>query len=134
MWAAENVERTLTRYQNLTKNDDWQIYQNLIINISNKIAQYMLSKEYSELDEREKDVQQRVFYMTKELFEFVLDPAKDARKANKIMEYNKFRETTFNKKKRPANKEKKHGWRNHGDRSCGTDSREWSTDNNSRQQ
>lgn len=109
MWAAENVERTLTRYQNLVQSEDWQIYQNLIVNISNKISQYMLSKDYSELDEREKDVQQRVFYMTKELFEFVLDPAKDARKANKVMQYNQFREATFNKKKRPVQKrEKKH--------------------------
>ena len=110
LWAAENVERTLTRYQNLTQGEDWRIYQNLIVNIGNKISQYMLSKDYSELDEREKDVQQRVFYMTKELLEFILDPAKDARKANKIMQYNKHMEATYIKGgKRPQERKKQNG-------------------------
>ena len=112
LWAAENVESTLTRYQNLTRSEDWRIYQTLIVNIGNKITQYMLSKDYSELDKEEKDVQQRVFYMTKELFEFLLDPAKDARKANTIAQYNQLREATFKQQKnRPAVKKGmvKHG-------------------------
>ena len=99
LWAAEHADRTLTRYQNLTRLDDWKVFQNLIVSIGNGISKYMLSKEYSELDSLEKDVQQRVFYMTKELLEFIIDPAKDARKANKIMQYNKMREATYNKKR-----------------------------------
>jgi len=101
LWAAEHADRTLTRYQNLTRLDDWRVFQNLIVSIGNGISKYMLSKEYSELESLEKDVQQRVFYMTKELLEFIIDPAKDARKANKIMQYNYKQEATWNKKKRP---------------------------------
>jgi len=107
LWAAEHVDRTLTRYQNLTSQDDWKVFQTLIISIGNGIATYMLSKEYSELDSLEKDVQQRVFYMTKTLLEFIIDPAKDARKANKIMQYNKHQEATFNQKKRPRKEQRR---------------------------
>ena len=106
MWAAENVERTLTRYHNLRTSDDWRVYQNLIISIGNGISQYMLSKDYSELDSLEKDVQQRVFFMTKELLEFMMDPAKSARKANNVMQYNRQQEATY--RKRPV-KETRNG-------------------------
>jgi len=69
----------------------------------------MLSKGYSELDEREKDVQQRVFYMTKELLSFLLDPAKDARKANTITQYNRKQEATYLKGGKRPTKERKNG-------------------------
>ena len=109
LWAAENIDRTLTRYQNLTRSDDWRVYQNLIIAIGNGISQYMLSKDYSELDSLEKDVQQRVFYMTKELLEFMIDPAKNARSANKVMQYNRQQEATFQRGGKRPTMEKRNG-------------------------
>ena len=80
------------------RHDGWDVYQGILITVSHKITEYMLSKKFTELDAMEKDVQQRAFFMTKELFTFLLDPLKDIRKAEKLMQHNKKMQEATEKK------------------------------------
>lgn len=95
----------MEKYERIMTTDGWKIYQSIIITIGNNISEYFMSKKFTELDAQEKDVQQRAFFMTKELFTFLLDPLKDVRKSEAIMQHNtKMQEATLKGRKRPTQK------------------------------
>jgi hypothetical protein len=55
----------------------------------NAIQNYMFSEEFTNLDIKEKDVQQRVFYHVREIVQFLVNPMKGANINAAIKQHNK---------------------------------------------
>jgi len=86
-------------YERMKQHEGWSVHQGIILTIANEIALLMLSEKFAKLDKDEKDAQQRAFYHTKEIIDFLLDPLKGANKHAAIKQYTKKLGAT--KRKRP---------------------------------
>lgn len=69
----------LRKYAHMRQHEGWPVHQALLVNIANKLAETMLSEEFTRLDRDKKDIQQQVLYNTKEIIDFLLDPMKGAK-------------------------------------------------------
>jgi hypothetical protein len=66
----------------------------------------MLSEEYTKLSPDEKDAQQRGYFISKEIIDFLLNPMKGAEKYAAVMRHNKKMQETTQKRPKRKPKEK----------------------------
>ncbi len=97
-WATEENQRLYAHYNDMTKTEGWKTHQTLLIQICNELSVYMFSEEYTELSKEEKDTQQRTFFLTKKVIDFLMNPLKGAEKFAAIQQYNQKLESTMRKK------------------------------------
>ena len=76
------------KYQQMMEQPGWKVHQAMIVDIANKLAGYMLTEEFTNLDREEKDVQQRAIFMTKAIIEFLLDPIKEYNRLQRLQQTN----------------------------------------------
>jgi hypothetical protein len=76
LWSSENRTSNLAKYARLQKDPGWIIHQKLLIIIANKMAEYLMSAKYTNLNIEDKDPQQRACYYTKEIIDFLIEPLK----------------------------------------------------------
>mgnify|MGYP001100262405 CR=1 FL=1 len=96
----EQLQKDYRNYNDMTEHPGWQVHQKYLVEISNAISLYMLSKEYTELSAEEKDIQQRAFFISREMIEFLLNPLKVAENMAAMKQLNKKREATPERPKR----------------------------------
>jgi len=96
--GTDHGEQYYRKYLELTQHEGWQIHQGLILEIANGMAKYMLSKEFTRLDEKEKDAQQRAMFISKEVIDFLLDPLKGLKQHKVIQFHNKRMEEKIERK------------------------------------
>ena len=75
---TDEGKQNFHKYDALKSHEGWSVHQGFLIEIMNQISSCMLSGQFTKQNKEEKDVQQRAFYMTKEIIEFLLDPLKNA--------------------------------------------------------
>ena len=93
-WETEENVRSAEKYRRMTKEPGWAVHQGLMVQIANQISLYMLSEDFTRLDATEKDVQQRAFFVSKEIIDFLLNPLKGAKKHAEFIQHNKKMEAT----------------------------------------
>lgn len=84
-------------YFDLMEHHGWKTHEKFLIEMLNAIQNYMFSEEFTNLDIKEKDVQQRVFYHVREIVQFLVNPMKGANINAAIKQHNK----KIGKQKRP---------------------------------
>ena len=87
------------KYESLKDHEGWQVHQGLLVEIMNQMSSHMLSSQFTKLDKEEKDVQQRAFYIVKEIVEFLLSPLKNAEQYAALKEATKKKQVKNSKKK-----------------------------------
>jgi hypothetical protein len=78
----------LEAFIRLYSNDDFRFFRESIMVLRGFIANDFLSDRFSKLTPAEKDIEHRVHKEVWEFLEFILNPTKFARAANKIERYN----------------------------------------------
>ena len=96
-YKSEAAHNNFRKYEAMTKHEGWSIHQGLMILIANKLAESMLTAKFTKLSKEDKDTNQRAFYMTKEIIDFLLNPLKGAKRYAAIQQYNKNLEATKGK-------------------------------------
>jgi len=86
---TEEGNRIAVNYLDMQKHLGWKAHQGILVQLGNSITEYMLSEKFTKLDIHEKDAQQRSFYITKEIIDFLLNPMKGANRYAKIAQHNK---------------------------------------------
>lgn len=89
LWRTEQGQQELQKYNLLKDHPGWKVHQSMLIALGNNVSLYMLSRDYTALDKEEKDAQQRAFYYTKEIIDFLLNPLEGANKMAAIERHNK---------------------------------------------
>jgi len=74
--SDEEFARAFTAYNRAIRTDDWRFFVNVIRTVQGSMLEDMLSAKFTNLDETEKDVTQRAYYMTHQILTMFLDPAK----------------------------------------------------------
>lgn len=95
--TGDNNRHLLNKYNEMVQTDGWKIYQGLLIQVTNDIATYMFSPEFTSLTPEEKDTQQRALVGVKEVIDFLINPLKGAESWKKIQDFNKKMESTHKK-------------------------------------
>jgi len=80
LFLTDEGKQNWNKYEALHEYDGWKVHQGLLIEIMNQVSTYMLNSEFTKLDKEEKDVQQRAFYIVKEVIDFMLNPLKNAQR------------------------------------------------------
>ena len=94
-FGTNDGEVAFHKYEQMMKSDGFEIHKRILVEIANGLLQYMVTKKFTDLDQKEKDVQQRAIFECKELIDFLLDPIKGLRRYNKIVAHNKKMEQTM---------------------------------------
>jgi len=100
--SDEAKQTAFSHYKDMMESKGWDTHCKYLVEMGNLISLYMLSSEYTKLDPNEKDVQQRAFYMVKEVLEFLLNPLKTANSLTAMKQFNN-RDAT---KRQPGRKPK----------------------------
>lgn len=90
----EENQSAYNSYYEMTNHSGWGTHKAFMVSVLNEISVYMLSDKFTKLEQDEKDVQQRAFFMAREIILFLLDPMKDARQMMQYRHYNKNLEVT----------------------------------------
>jgi hypothetical protein len=91
LYFAEQASRSnnLFKYAQMREHYGWSVHQKFLVLIANKLSEYMLSKEFSELDGIDMKANQLAMRMTKEIINFLFDPLKGAKNVLKTAAHNK---------------------------------------------
>ena len=100
IYKTEGVHMQFKKYAHMRQHEGWPVHQSMLVSIANKLAETMLSEEFTRLDKDEKDVQQQALYNTKEIIDFLLDPLKGANTYANVKNWQRKLEAT-KKRKRP---------------------------------
>ena len=73
---SDNTEfqRQLANYERIKKSKEWDFVRDTLLVIRSRMLSDMLSREHTNLDNIEKDVQQRVYYHLNQITEFLSNP------------------------------------------------------------
>ena len=77
------------KYEQMTKTEGFEIHKRILVEIANGLLQYMVTQKFTDLDQKQKDVEQRAIFECKELIDFLLDPIKGLRRHKLIVAHNK---------------------------------------------
>lgn len=69
-------QRRLAHYERILKSKEWEFVQDTFLVIKSRMLSDMLSREFTNLGNTEKDVQQRVYYHLHQVMEFLSNPTK----------------------------------------------------------
>ncbi|GAG38603.1 unnamed protein product [marine sediment metagenome] len=67
-------QRQLAHYERISKSKEWEFVRDTFLVIKSRMLSDMLSREFTNLDDTEKDVQQRVYYHLHQTMEFLSNP------------------------------------------------------------
>ncbi len=95
MASTEEGQMNHAKYHDMQKTQGWRVYQSLVVTIANSMAQYLVSKEFSQLKPEEKDREQWAIFLSKEVIEFLLDPMKHSRFQRAVNIHNQTMEATI---------------------------------------
>lgn len=94
LFKTEDRTNNLMKYAKMREQPGWRVHQMLLVAIGNKMSEHMLSKEFSKLSAEDIKTNQRAFYYTKEVIDFLIDPLKVAKRLAKISLHNEKMGTT----------------------------------------
>ena len=77
---TESGKLALSKYSEMQNTEGWKIHQALLADIANAFVAEILTREFTNLDPAEKDVQQRAMYNVKIIIDFLNDPLRRVRK------------------------------------------------------
>jgi hypothetical protein len=92
---TEEGQQNYAHYHDMQKHKGWKIYQSLVVTIANSMAQYLVSKEFSQMSPEEKDREQWAIFLSKEVIEFLLDPMRNVRFQKAVNIHNQTMEATL---------------------------------------
>lgn len=95
LYESENGQTINNQYKELQKHEGWKVHQGFLVEIANRLAGAMLTKEFTALSKEEKDAMQRGIFIAKEVIDFLIDPIKSAKRYAAIKNFNQQMETTF---------------------------------------
>jgi len=105
---TDQGQQEAQKYHMLKDHPGWKVHQAFLVAVGNNISLYMLSREFTELTRDEKDAQQRAFYHTKEIIDFLMNPLEGANKAAAFERHNK-KQMGATKKGATSKEEQHHG-------------------------
>lgn len=73
---SEEFQRGLQNYDRIIQSKEWKFIRDLLLGLQGVIANDVLSRGFTSLSATEKDVQQRSYYQTIQILEFLLNPIK----------------------------------------------------------
>lgn len=82
------------KYEQMTKTEGFVVHKTFLTQIGNGLLSYMVTRKFTEMDAKQKDIEQRAIMECKELIEFLLDPIKGLRQQRKFAAHNKQMERT----------------------------------------
>jgi len=88
LFKSEDRTGNLMKYAKMREQPGWKVHQMLMVAIANKMSEHMLSKEFTKLSAEDMKTNQRAFYYTKEIIDFLIDPLKVAKQLAKIALHN----------------------------------------------
>lgn len=88
-FATDDGGVTLHKYKDMMKSDGGKIHQAFLVEIANGLLKYMVTKEFTDLDQKQKDIEQRAIVECKELIDFLLDPEKGLKRLKILTAHNK---------------------------------------------
>jgi len=71
----ETFREELLRFDRTIKTSDWGFFVGFLRLMQGRILEDMVSKEYTLMDEKEKDVTQRTYYNINQILVFLMSPA-----------------------------------------------------------
>jgi len=98
VWASNPKNNTLFKYAQLRDSPQWKVHQMFLTLIANKLVEYMLSEEFSELSAPDMKANQRAMLMTKEIIDFLFDPLKGIKNTLRIEAHNRTEATKHRKR------------------------------------
>lgn len=97
-YSHDDFKRRLENYERVNKTDEWQFLQDIILSMKGDILAELLSKRFTNLPEKEKDIQQKVYYNLMESLNFLASPLKWIKKKSRIQNFNQNLGKRLNKK------------------------------------
>ncbi len=88
VFGTADGEVAYHKYKEMTQTAGFEIHKKMLVEIANGLLQYMVTKKFTDLDSKQKDIEQRAIYECKELIEFLLDPIKGLQRHKKIVAHN----------------------------------------------
>lgn len=88
-FSTPDGEVAYHKYEQMMKTEGFQVHKAFLVQIGNGLLEYMVSRKFTDLDEKQKDVQQRAIFECKEVIDFLLDPIKGLKRHNLIAAHNK---------------------------------------------
>ena len=88
-YSNEVDSQRLSQYQRLKDDPGWLFVEESLRYLQGLILNDIMSKEFTELGEKEKDIKQRTFKGVYDVIEFLINPPKVAETVLKIRQHNK---------------------------------------------
>ena len=88
-FGTDDGQNAYHKYEQMMKTEGFEIHKRVLVEIANGLLQYMVTKTFTDLDQKQKDVEQRAIFECKELIDFLLDPLKGLKRHNLIAAHNK---------------------------------------------
>lgn len=71
----EEYRKQLARYSHATKTKEWAFFRDTLMMIKGVMASDMFSRRFTDLDQQEKDVNQRTYRNIDQILTFLLNPS-----------------------------------------------------------
>jgi hypothetical protein len=81
----KSVQRKLSAYATMKGHPGWNVHVEMLMLLRGLVAEEILSKNFTNLDATEKDIQQRAYSMVEELIMFLINPLKKAEERAKFI-------------------------------------------------
>jgi len=88
LFKTEDRTGNLMKYARMREQPGWKVHQMLLVAIANKMSEHMLSEQFAKLSAEDMKTNQKAFYFTKEIIDFLIDPLKVAKQLAKIALHN----------------------------------------------
>jgi len=83
---SEEFQRELAALERVIKSKEWQFFKTMLLSMQGIMANDMLSKHYTNLDQTEKDVMQKTYYNINQMLMFFMSPFGWVKKRSKWKE------------------------------------------------
>jgi len=87
-FTHDDFKRRLENFDRVNKTDEWQFLQDIILSMKGDILAELLSKRFTNLPEKDKDIQQKTYYNLMESLNFLANPMNWIKKKSRIQTFN----------------------------------------------
>ena len=84
---SEQFRKRRDAYERLMKTNEFSFFKDVLLMIRGTILTRMLSYEFTNLDEKEKDVQQRTYYNLNEIINFLMTPTDWVKRKHSLLSH-----------------------------------------------
>ena len=88
-FGTADGQTAYNKYEQMTQTEGFEIHKRILVEVANGLLQYMVTQKFTDLEQRQKDVEQRAIFECKEIIDFLLDPLKGLKQHNRIAAHNK---------------------------------------------